>query len=257
MSGTVSTRWFFSDWLSDPGIRTSSLAARGLWKDLLCYAAANRGRDYGFVKIGGRAPSNATLARLLGSTEEEIAKLIAELELNGVFSRDRVGNMYCRRMVRAQKNRKNGKLGGNPNLLNPNNTGNSDNHPPEDIPDPEPKPEPKEEGSQPPAAPSAEQVKLSLQVVPPVYALDLGGGVRLTGVDLAQWEAAFVNIGVVGEMHAMGDWLRRAKAEGKNWFVLAANALAKRNREARLAREARIEVEKLRVNDRPKRTHVD
>ena len=117
MSGTVSTRWYFGDWLSDPGLRASSLAARGLWIDLLCIAGSNKGRDYGFVVLAGRLPSSADISRTVGTSIEEVEMLLAELENNGVFSRDRRGAIYNRRMVRAEKNRKNGKLGGNPNLL--------------------------------------------------------------------------------------------------------------------------------------------
>ena len=65
--------------------------------------------------------------------------MLQELELNGVFSRDRRGVIYCRRMVRAEKSRSNGRLGGNPNLLktkeNKNQVG-SDPNP--HIPVPEP-----------------------------------------------------------------------------------------------------------------------
>jgi hypothetical protein len=116
MSATDSTRWFFPDWMSDPGIRASCLAARGLWKDLLCLAGMNKGADHGFVLLNGRIPSLADLARMVGASESEVAPLLQELETNGVFSRDRRKVIYCRRMVRAEKNRRNGKLGGNPNL---------------------------------------------------------------------------------------------------------------------------------------------
>lgn len=118
MSGTVSTRWYFSDWMSDPGIRASSLGARGLWKDLLCIAAANKGSDHGFVLLAGRVPSAADIARLVSASVEEVTTLLAELGRNGVFSMDRRKAIYCRRMVRAEKSRRNGREGGNPNLLN-------------------------------------------------------------------------------------------------------------------------------------------
>lgn len=117
MSGTASTRWCFTDWMSDPNVRACSLAARGLWMDLLCVAGANREREHGFVLVAGRVPSSTEVARLVGSSVGEVDSLLAELETNGVFSRDRRRAIYCRRMVRAEKNRGNGRLGGNPNLL--------------------------------------------------------------------------------------------------------------------------------------------
>lgn len=114
MSGTSSTTWFFSDWMSDPGVRACSLAAKGLWKDMLCIAGMNHGRDRGYVLIGGRVPTTTDLARLVGATPDEVEICLSELERNQVFNRDRRGAIYCRRMVRAEKNRKNGKLGGSP-----------------------------------------------------------------------------------------------------------------------------------------------
>jgi hypothetical protein len=139
LTGTVSTQWFFADWLSDPCLRASSLAARGLWKDLLCIAAANKGRDYGFVLINSRSPAPEVLARIVQSTPQEIKVLLTELHDNGVFTIDSRGVIYCRRMVRAQKARKNGRLGGNPKLLKTKETADPVNHPsllPSPLPSP-------------------------------------------------------------------------------------------------------------------------
>src|SRR6185312_10359634 len=142
MSGTVSTRWFWSDWMSDPGLRACSYAARGLWKDLLCIAGGNKA-EYGFVSLNGHKLTDAQLARMTNGTEVEVVELLAELEVNGVFNRDRRGIIYCRRMVRAEKNRSNGRLGGNPNLLkNKENPKSVQPNPKPLIPEPEPEPEP-------------------------------------------------------------------------------------------------------------------
>lgn len=144
MSGTISTRWYFPDWLSDPGLRASSLAARGLWMDLLCIAAANKGKDHGFIIIGGRIAGPAEIARMVGSTSDEVSSLLSELEQNGVFSRDRRKAIYCRRMVRAEKNRSNGRLGGNPNFVkNKENQKSVGEEPKPLIPNPVPEPKPK------------------------------------------------------------------------------------------------------------------
>lgn len=141
MSGTISTRWFWSDWMSDAGLRACGYAARGLWKDLLCIAGANK-KEYGFVSLNGRKLDAHQIAQMTNGTEQEVLPLLDELERNGVFSRDRRGTIYCRRMVRAEKNRRNGRLGGNPNLLK-----EKENPKPVKprskplIPEPEPKPE--------------------------------------------------------------------------------------------------------------------
>jgi hypothetical protein len=142
MSATVSTRWFWSDWMSDPSLRACSYAARGFWKDLLCIAGSNK-KEYGFVSLNGRKLSDADLAKMTNGTESEVVSLIEELELNGVFSRDRRGVIYCRRMVRSEKNRINGRLGGNPKLLNKKENQESVIHEPKPlIPEPEPEPKP-------------------------------------------------------------------------------------------------------------------
>jgi hypothetical protein len=145
MGGTISTRWYFPDWLSDPCVRSCSLAARGLWMDILSLAASNKGRDHGFLVLTGRKPTYAEIARLVQSTAEEVQALIAELGRNGVFSVDKRGVIYSRRMVRNEKNRRNGREGGNPILLEQQRNRKSDKAL---IPEPEPEP-----GRIPPVSP--------------------------------------------------------------------------------------------------------
>ena len=118
MSGTVWTKFYWNDWLSDPGLRRSSLAARGLWIDLLCFMALHD--PIGFLATRGETLSISDVARMTGISETDASTLLGELERNGVFSRDRNGRIYSRRMVRDAKRssegRKNGKLGGNPSI---------------------------------------------------------------------------------------------------------------------------------------------
>lgn len=141
MSGTISTRWFWSDWMSDTGLRASSYAARGLWKDLLCIAGLQKGRDYGFVLLNGKKPEIADIAQMTNGVAAEVEALLLELKNKGVCSTDRRGVIYCRRMVRAEKSRGNGRLGGNPNLMkNKENTNQVQPRPKALIPEPEPEP---------------------------------------------------------------------------------------------------------------------
>lgn len=122
MSGTTSSKFFWSDWRSDPGLRSCSLAARGLWMDLLAIAA--EAQPTGYVLVNGRTLSTTDLARLTGAPEADVQTALAELDAAGVFSRDGRGRIYSRRMVRDAKiakiNRKNGLKGGNPSLCNHN-----------------------------------------------------------------------------------------------------------------------------------------
>lgn len=113
-----SSIFYWKDYENDEGLRVSSLAAQGLWMRLLCIAA--KAEPFGFILINGHPLDATGAARLAGVTEGEAAALIQELEHNGVFSRDRKGRMFSRRMVKeaaiSAKNRKNGKKGGNPRL---------------------------------------------------------------------------------------------------------------------------------------------
>src|SRR4051794_20766626 len=118
MSGTIWSKFFWSDWESDPNLRLCSLAAQGLWMRMLCIAAGHE--PVGYVAIAGKGLDEASLARLAGCAQVELGALIAELEGNRVFSRDRHGRIYSRRMIadarKARLARRNGLKGGNPSL---------------------------------------------------------------------------------------------------------------------------------------------
>ncbi len=86
------------DWQRDPALRACSLAARGLWMELLCIA--HESEPYGHVTLNGRAMTEAEMASIAGRPRREILPLIAELERAGVFSRTPEGVVYSRRLVR-------------------------------------------------------------------------------------------------------------------------------------------------------------
>ena len=125
------SKFFWSDWESDPALKLCSLSAQGLWMRMLCIAAVHV--PTGYVAINGRGLGVTDIARLAGVTETEARDLIGELDRNGVFSRDRKGTIYSRRLVRDAKKaeiaRKNGKNGGNPSLWNGKGNQPSDNPP--------------------------------------------------------------------------------------------------------------------------------
>lgn len=101
MSATNSIIFYPSDWLGEPTLRLCSLAAHGLWMQMLCLAWDAEER--GFVMIGPSAATAADLAKITGAPLEEISGLLLELKSKGVFSTDRRGWMYCRRMVRDER----------------------------------------------------------------------------------------------------------------------------------------------------------
>jgi hypothetical protein len=98
MAANPSTRWYFNDWMLDPGLRACSVPARGLWMDCLAICAGAKRR--GYLEIEGKPCSVGDLARITGAPRSNVARWLAELEANGVFSRDADGTIYNRRMVR-------------------------------------------------------------------------------------------------------------------------------------------------------------
>lgn len=110
-------KWYPTDWRADPRLRMCSLAARGLWIELIGYM--HEGEPYGHLTINGAAPAMEDVASLVGRPLGEVRKAWAELEQRQVFSREGDA-IYSRRMVRdkakAEQDRKNGKGGGNPKL---------------------------------------------------------------------------------------------------------------------------------------------
>jgi hypothetical protein len=86
------------DWQRDPALRICTLAARGLWIELL--SLAHDAKPYGHILVNGRQPNNKQMAAVAGCTEAEVAALLAELEEAGVFSKTPDGTIYSRRMVR-------------------------------------------------------------------------------------------------------------------------------------------------------------
>jgi len=112
-------KFYPADWRSDPKLRLCSLAARGLWMEML--ALMHEAEPYGHLTISGREMTPRELANLVGIATRTASKLLEELEINGVYSRDKEGIIFSRRMVRdaekAQKDRENGAKGGNPRLM--------------------------------------------------------------------------------------------------------------------------------------------
>lgn len=111
-------KFYTSDWRSDPALRMCSLAARGLWLELICLM--HEATPYGQLLVNGHSPTDAQLAVLVGASPDQIAAMLNELETAGVFSRTRAGVIYSRKLTRMAKKaaeaRNNGRKGGNPSL---------------------------------------------------------------------------------------------------------------------------------------------
>jgi hypothetical protein len=118
MSGAPWMKFYPADWRSDPMLRLCSLAARGLWMEMICLM--HEADPYGHLLINRKAPSDMQLGLLTGVDPSTVRTLLSELEEAGVFSRNRSGVIYSRRMVADEKRsllgRKTGKLGGDIDL---------------------------------------------------------------------------------------------------------------------------------------------
>lgn len=122
MSKLPAFQFYPGDWLKDPALRSVSLSGRGLWMDMLClmFEASPRG----YLTLNGKPVSVEQLARMVGSTAEEVSRLIGELTDSGVASITEKGTIYSRRLVRDEEirgiRRRCGSMGGNPYLVNQN-----------------------------------------------------------------------------------------------------------------------------------------
>ena len=111
-------KFYGSDWRSDAGLRLCSLAARGLWIEII--ALMMDAEPFGHLVINGKPATAKTLAAVISAPEKTVAAALAELEANGVFSKTDEGVIYSRRMLRdltkQKEARENGRRGGNPAL---------------------------------------------------------------------------------------------------------------------------------------------
>jgi hypothetical protein len=121
-------KFYPADWRSDEALRSCSIAARGLWVEMM--ALMHVAEPVGSLLIKGKRPDKRQIASLSGISEKECVALMIELEGMAVFSRDADGTIYSRRMRRdAEKaivDKENGSSGGNPKLkagVNPHNKG--------------------------------------------------------------------------------------------------------------------------------------
>lgn len=116
-------QFYPGDWKKDMGVQALDLHDRGLWFEmlLLMHDSDQRGK----LVLNGRPMPHVAIARAVGldiQIFEERLTLLLEL---GVASLEaETGIIYCRRMVKDEKNRaahsEAGKKGGNPALLNQN-----------------------------------------------------------------------------------------------------------------------------------------
>lgn len=92
-------KFFPRDWMGDDAARLCSLAARGLWIDMLCLMHSAPRRGYLQTATGSPLPLEQ-IARMAGCSTDEATRLLSELETAGVYDCTEHGLIYSRRMVR-------------------------------------------------------------------------------------------------------------------------------------------------------------
>jgi len=107
-------QFYPADWRKDAALQSCSVAAQGLWINIMCIA--HECEPYGHLTVNGKPMQAAQLCRLVGLTPKECQRFLDELEAAGVFSKRPDGAIFSRRMLRdhqlAEYRAECGELGG-------------------------------------------------------------------------------------------------------------------------------------------------
>jgi hypothetical protein len=113
-------KWWPADWRGDIGVRALTLAARGFWAE--CLWIMHEAEPRGHLLINGKVPTPRELAAQIGVPAGQVRQCWKQVIARQVASETSDGVLYSRRMVRDEARRlrkqKDGRLGGNPQLLN-------------------------------------------------------------------------------------------------------------------------------------------
>jgi hypothetical protein len=103
-------KFFPSDWRADPKLRACSLAARGLWIEMV--GLMHESNPRGFLRINGHPPNEIELARQVGAMPREVRAALTELRKNDVCSVTEDGVFFSRRLLReVRRSAANGENG--------------------------------------------------------------------------------------------------------------------------------------------------
>lgn len=107
MSSTRFLKFYPSDWRGDPALSICSLAARGLWIEMICIM--HEADPYGTLSFRGKPIGSELLARMASLPVGEVEQALAELREAGVFDVQKNGVIFSRKMKRARKMREKGE----------------------------------------------------------------------------------------------------------------------------------------------------
>jgi len=103
-------QFYPADWRKDAALQSCSLAAQGLWVNMMCIA--HECEPYGHLTINGNPMQPGQIARLVGLSAKECSALLKELHDCGVASIAECGSIFSRRMVRDEEIRNKRAAGG-------------------------------------------------------------------------------------------------------------------------------------------------
>lgn len=90
-------QFYPGDWRKDVELRSCSIAARGLWIDLMC--VMHDCEPYGHLSLNGKPMTVAQIAGQIGIPAAQVKRLLDELITNGVARVADDGTIFCKRMV--------------------------------------------------------------------------------------------------------------------------------------------------------------
>jgi len=96
-----SQQWYWDTWFSSHDVQSCSMAAQGLWINMLGIMFVSEIR--GTLTINGIQMDNKSIAKRFRLPLKEVNKLITELENQQAFSRLEDGTIISRRMYRDSK----------------------------------------------------------------------------------------------------------------------------------------------------------
>jgi len=112
-------QFYPADWRKDLELQSCSIAARGLWHEMMC--VMHEAEPYGHLVLNGKPMSELQAATACRVTPRDYRALLAELKAAGVPGETDDGSIYSRRMVKDEQLRAMragfGRLGGNPRLV--------------------------------------------------------------------------------------------------------------------------------------------
>lgn len=95
------SKFYWSDWITDPNLKRCSKAAKGFWMD--CMGTMYQCEERGVFASNGKAWPDSDIAFAVEGDPAENLQLLRELEDKGVLSRNGIGAVYSRRIVRDEQ----------------------------------------------------------------------------------------------------------------------------------------------------------